>query len=229
MSEPGRSRPPRGASRRHALGRRAAARGHRARPRAVAGRRPGRRADGEPRSGADGQHHGRAAADQRGSGADAGRQPAPARDGDRVRNPHRRFPRRTRGLRWAAGGSHAIRRRADLRGAGAVRRATTFVTLAALAWAAWDTGADPARLLRGLPWLFDFVRRMLPPDLRVLPAALAGAVTPVEIALLGTAVAAVPALPLGFLSARNVAAPPMFHAARVTLNFFRSVDTLVYA
>jgi phosphonate transport system permease protein len=110
-----------------------------------------------------------------------------------------------------------------------VRRATTFVALAALAWAAWDTGADPARLLRGLPWLLDFVRRMLPPDLRVLPAALAGAVTTVEIALLGTAVAAVLALPLGFLSARNVAAPPMFHAARVTLNFFRSVDTLVYA
>jgi phosphonate transport system permease protein len=110
-----------------------------------------------------------------------------------------------------------------------VRRATTFVALVALAWAAWDTGADPARLVRGLPWLLDFVRRMLPPDLRVLPAALAGAVTTVEIALLGTAVAAVLALPLGFLSARNVAAPPIFHGMRAALNFFRSVDTLVYA
>src|SRR5687767_13341086 len=229
MSEPGRPRPPRRAARRHALRRRAAARGDRARPRAVAGRRPGRRADGEPRSGAHRQHHGRAAADQRGPGADAGRQPAPARDGDRVRDPHRRFPCRTRGLRWATGGCHAVRRRADLRRLNVMRRAIAFVALAALAWAAWDTGADPARLLRGLPWLLDFVRRMLPPDLRVLPAALAGAVTTVEIALLGTAVAAVLALPLGFLSARNVAAPPIFHAARVALNFFRSVDTLVYA
>jgi phosphonate transport system permease protein len=104
-----------------------------------------------------------------------------------------------------------------------------FVVLVALAWAAWDTGADPGRLIRGLPWLLDFVARMLPPDLRVLPAALAGAVTTVEIALLGTGVAAVLALPLGFLSARNVAAPPIFHVARATLNFFRSVDTLVYA
>jgi phosphonate transport system permease protein len=110
-----------------------------------------------------------------------------------------------------------------------VRRAITFVALAALGWAAWDTGADPARLVRGLPWLLDIVRRMLPPDLRVLPAALAGAVTTVEIALLGTAVAAVLALPLGFVSARNVAAAPIFHAARATLSFFRSVDTLVYA
>jgi len=110
-----------------------------------------------------------------------------------------------------------------------VRRAIAFVVLSALAWAAWDTGADPVRLIRGVPWLLDFVRRMVPPDLRVLPAAVAGAVTTVEIALLGTAVAAVLALPLGFVSARNVAAPPIFHAARAALNFLRSVDTLVYA
>jgi phosphonate transport system permease protein len=110
-----------------------------------------------------------------------------------------------------------------------VKRAAAFVVLLALAWAAWDTGANPARLIRGLPWLLDFVRRMVPPDLRVLPAAVAGAVTTVEIALLGTAIAALLALPLGFLSARNVAAPPIFHAVRVALNFLRSVDTLVYA
>jgi len=51
----------------------------------------------------------------------------------------------------------------------------------------------------------------------------------VEIALLGTAVAAVAALPLGFISARNVASPPLYYPARAILNFFRSVDTLVYA
>lgn len=110
-----------------------------------------------------------------------------------------------------------------------MRRAVTFVTLAVLAWAAWDTGADPIRLVRGLPWLLDILRRMLPPDFSVLPSALAGAVTTVEIALLGTGLAAVLALPLGFISARNVAAPPVFYPARAALNFFRSIDTLVYA
>jgi len=98
-----------------------------------------------------------------------------------------------------------------------------------LAWAAWDTGADPMRLVRGLPWIADFLRRMLPPDLAVLPSAIKGAVVTVEIALLGTVAAAVLALPLGFLSARNVAAPPVFYPARTVLNLFRSVDTLVYA
>src|SRR5499425_513251 len=110
-----------------------------------------------------------------------------------------------------------------------MRRAAVFVALVVLAWTAWDTGSDPIRLLRGVPWIVDILRRMLPPDLSVLPAALLGAIKTVEIALLGTAVAAVLALPLGFLSARNVAAPAIFHPARVALNFFRSVDTLVYA
>ena len=101
--------------------------------------------------------------------------------------------------------------------------------LVVLGWLVWDTGADPVRLARGVPWIVDFVRRMLPPDPRVLPAALTGAVTTVEIALLGTVVAAALALPLGFLSARNVAPPGVFYPARAMLNLFRSVDTLVYA
>jgi phosphonate transport system permease protein len=108
-------------------------------------------------------------------------------------------------------------------------RAVAFVAVVVLAWIAWDTGADPVRLARGVPWIVDFLRRMLPPDLAVLPAALLGAVKTVEIALLGTVLAAVLALPLGFLSARNVASPPVFYPARIVLNLFRSVDTLVYA
>jgi phosphonate transport system permease protein len=110
-----------------------------------------------------------------------------------------------------------------------VRRAVLFVAVAVLAWAAWDTGADPVRLARGLPWILDFLRRTIPPDPRVLPSALAAALTTVEIALLGTAAAAILALPLGFVSARNVAPAPIFYPARTVLNFFRSVDTLVYA
>src|SRR2546422_209337 len=108
-------------------------------------------------------------------------------------------------------------------------RAAVFVGAVVLAWLIWDTEADPVRLAHGLPWILDFVRRMIPPDLGVLPAALAGAVKTVEIALLGTAVAAILALPLGFLSARNIAAGAVFYPARAVLNFFRSVDTLVYA
>ncbi len=94
---------------------------------------------------------------------------------------------------------------------------------------AWDTGADPTRFLRGIPWMAEFIRRMVPPDLEVLPAALTGALKTFEIALLGTAAAALVAVPLGFLSARNVTPPAVFYPSRATLNFLRSIDTLVYA
>jgi phosphonate transport system permease protein len=110
-----------------------------------------------------------------------------------------------------------------------MRRAVLFGALVVFGWLLWDTGADPVRLARGVPWIVDFLRRMVPPDLAVLPSALAGAFTTVEIALLGTTVAAGLALPLGFLSARNVAPPAVFYPARTVLNLFRSVDTLVYA
>ena len=110
-----------------------------------------------------------------------------------------------------------------------MRRAALFVGLVIFGWLLWDTGADPVRFARGVPWMLEFLRRMLPPDVQVLPSALAGALITVEIALLGTAVAATLALPLGFVSARNVAPARIFYPARAVLNLFRSVDTLVYA
>ncbi len=108
-------------------------------------------------------------------------------------------------------------------------RAALLVGLAAVAWSAWDTGADPIRFVRGIPWMLDFLRRSVPPDFRVLRPALEGAFKTFEIALLGTAAAAVLAVPLGFLSARNVTPPAVFYPARAVLNFLRSIDTLVYA
>ena len=108
-------------------------------------------------------------------------------------------------------------------------RATLLTTLGILGLIAWDTGADPMLLVGGIPWMLDFLRRMIPPDLAVLPAALAGGLKTVEIAVLGTAAAATLAVPLGFVSARNVAPPAVFYPARAALNFLRSIDTLVYA
>jgi phosphonate transport system permease protein len=110
-----------------------------------------------------------------------------------------------------------------------VKRAAWLGAAALLAVIAWHIEANPARLVRGAPWMWDFVRRMVPPDLRVLPSALVGAVATIEIALLGTGLAAALAVPLGFLSARNVAPPTLYYGVRTALNFFRSIDTLVYA
>ena len=85
------------------------------------------------------------------------------------------------------------------------RAGLILAILAVYAWFLEATEVSLIRLVRGVPWMADFVRRMVPPDLSVL------------------------ALPLGFLSARNVVPGQMFYPARALFNLFRSVDTMVYA
>jgi phosphonate transport system permease protein len=109
------------------------------------------------------------------------------------------------------------------------RAGIVLAILAVYGWFLVDTEVSPTRLVRGLPWMADFIRRMLPPDLSVLGSALTGALQTLQIAVVGTSVAALIALPLGFLSARNVVTGPIFYPARALLNLFRSVDTMVYA
>ncbi len=104
-----------------------------------------------------------------------------------------------------------------------------LAVLAIYGWFLVATEVSLSRFLRGLPWMADFVRRMVPPDLSILGSAIVGALQTLQIAVVGTTVAALVALPLGFLSARNVAAASLFYPARAVLNFFRSIDTMVYA
>lgn len=109
------------------------------------------------------------------------------------------------------------------------RRAGWLAIIALLLWSAWATEVSVARVIEGLPFMADFLRRMVPPDLSVLGNALTGAVQTVQIAAVGTGVAALLALPLGFAAARNASPGWLFYAARSALNAFRAVDTLVYA
>jgi phosphonate transport system permease protein len=101
--------------------------------------------------------------------------------------------------------------------------------LALFVWSAWATEVSLARSIEGVPFVLDFLRRMVPPDFSVLEHALRGAAQTLQIAIVGTAIAAVLALPVGFLAARNVSPPWLFYGARSILNVFRAVDTLVYA
>ena len=96
-------------------------------------------------------------------------------------------------------------------------------------WSAVATELSLGRVIEGLPFMWDFMRRMVPPDPSVLGNALRGAVQTIQIAVVGTGVAAVLALPLGFAAARNAAPGWLFYIARSVLNVFRAVDTLVYA
>ena len=44
-----------------------------------------------------------------------------------------------------------------------MKRATWLAVAILLVAIAWHIDADPARLVRGLPWMWGFLRRMVPP------------------------------------------------------------------
>ncbi|CAH1657907.1 Phosphonate ABC transporter, permease protein PhnE [Hyphomicrobiales bacterium] len=89
------------------------------------------------------------------------------------------------------------------------------------------------KIVAGLSNLGSFVVLMLPPD----PGSWARAVIFVQalfetiaIAFLGTVLAAILALPLGFIAARNVVANRVVHfLARRSLDTIRGVDALIWA
>ena len=106
--------------------------------------------------------------------------------------------------------------------------------LAALAWLAalfWWFDITPERLTRGLSGIFVILRQMFPPS----PGAqwddiLQGLGESVAMAFLGTVVAAVVAVPLGFLGARNVVVNALAHfSIRRVFDGFRGMDQLIWA
>jgi len=109
------------------------------------------------------------------------------------------------------------------------RRAGWLAIATLFVWSAWATEVSLDRGIEGIPFVLEFLRRMVPPDPSVLGHALRGAAQTLQIAVVGTGIAALLALPLGFLAARNVSPPWLFYVARSLLNVFRAVDTLVYA
>lgn len=110
----------------------------------------------------------------------------------------------------------------------------------------YATNFNLSQLVKGAPFLSDFLSRSWPPNLaQVNPANPAANLYPlqevmsqmaltVEIALVGTFVAAIFAVPLSFLAARNLTArsPLMRTLYGVTRTFFnvdRGIDTLILA
>ena len=89
----------------------------------------------------------------------------------------------------------------------------------------------PGRLARGVSGLFVILRQMVPPSPGdQWPDILRGLGESVAMAFLGTVVAAVVAVPLGFLGARNVVVNALFHfSLRRVFDGLRGMDQLIWA
>lgn len=103
--------------------------------------------------------------------------------------------------------------------------------LAILAFGLWWIDASPTRVLNGLSKLGMLVRLMVPPwpGDGLLDYCYAMLET-LAMAFLGTMIAAVVALPLGFLGAKNIMPNWFFHfGIRRFFDAFRGIDGLVWA
>lgn len=113
----------------------------------------------------------------------------------------------------------------------AVRALGWALFLAWLAGALWWFGFSPQRLWNGLSGLATIVRLMIPPSPGELwVEILKGMAESVAMAFLGTVMAALVAVPLGFLGARNIVTSVLLRfSLRRLLDGFRGVDQLIWA
>jgi phosphonate transport system permease protein len=100
----------------------------------------------------------------------------------------------------------------------------------ALQWSADGAQLSWSELAAGLPQIVDFLGRTLPPDTRILGRLLAPALETVQIAVWGTLLAVLPAIPLSFLAARNLQSRRwVYQGTRQALNVVRSINELILA
>jgi phosphonate transport system permease protein len=104
------------------------------------------------------------------------------------------------------------------------------LTIVVLAWAAHGADLRLHEVVRGAPYMADFLRRMFPPNIAYLPELVGPTLETLQMALWGTLLAVVLAAPLGILAARNLTPhPACFWAARGLLNAMRGINELVFA
>jgi len=104
------------------------------------------------------------------------------------------------------------------------------LAIAALWYSAVQIKLSPLALANGVPYMWNFITRLFPPDLSYL-ALLGGAtIETVQIAIWGTLLAVILSIPLSFLGARNTSPHIIvFHLTRLLLNALRAINELVFA
>jgi phosphonate transport system permease protein len=106
----------------------------------------------------------------------------------------------------------------------------TLVGIGVMWWAAIGSQLSATELVKGMPWIADFLSRMLPPNWEFMQKLVKPAIETVQIALWGTALAIVLALPVCFLAARNISPHiAVFHAMRQVLNVMRGINEIILA
>jgi phosphonate transport system permease protein len=101
---------------------------------------------------------------------------------------------------------------------------------AAFAWSAQNLEMSLGELMKGVPWMADFVARMVPPNWGFMQRLARPVFETIQLAVWGTLFSIVLALPLCFFAARNLTPSVlMFHVARQVFNVVRGINELIFA
>jgi phosphonate transport system permease protein len=104
------------------------------------------------------------------------------------------------------------------------------IVLAVLVWAWRGTGITLQSLIEGIPDMLNFVSRLFPPNPAAIPDAIGPILETVQMAIIGTLLAIVMAVPLSLLAAANVSPnPTVYQGVRFVLNTGRTIPELVLA
>ncbi|MFH1423672.1 MAG: phosphonate ABC transporter, permease protein PhnE [Candidatus Nealsonbacteria bacterium] len=96
-------------------------------------------------------------------------------------------------------------------------------------WAINGTDTNPINFIKGLPFMADFVVRMFPPDITHLGRFLLKALETLQMAIVGSTLGALIALPLSFLAARNVMPNKfVYHTVRGIFDTCRGINEIVW-
>jgi len=119
----------------------------------------------------------------------------------------------------------------DLRPRLTLPQMAALAVLALVYWkSAHDTNVSPAELLRGLPAIGDLLVQMVPPDWSYLAHLGRPIVETLQIGIIASVIAAILALPIAFLAARNVSPhPAVYLPVRLFLTVCRGVSELIWA
>jgi phosphonate transport system permease protein len=123
--------------------------------------------------------------------------------------------------------------------------------VALYAWGIMGTDAQPAELIKGIPNIIDFVTRLFPPTIEIaplsigltqtlgltakplvigMPTIVTAIVETVQMAIIGTTLSVILALPFGLLAARNTSPHPvLYQGTRLLLNANRAIPELIFA
>lgn len=105
-----------------------------------------------------------------------------------------------------------------------------FLILVLSYWSATAVEFSLSKFIDGLPYMWDFLKRMLPPDRAILPQVLQETLLTIQLAWIATVLAVIVSLPIGFIAAANIFENRPLRAFVIfILNADRAIDSLILA